>query len=553
MKKQIITAIFASAILAGCNFLDTKYEVDLTSRMIESDYSRIAQLGQGIYAYVQPGFWELDGNFGAARSDEAVQTRSGLSVQLYNNGGWNDITNPENYLYDNFYKGIRSAHYFLDYSRDYREMLRKDRDIISDGGAAYLRDVSNVEWFRAEAHVALAYYYFELLKRYGEVPLIKGVLDENTFLPRSPYDEVLKYITDEIDYSLDSLRYTWYKDYGGVTGDRTRDGRFTVGAALALKSRALLYAASPLNNPQDDGDKWKAAAKAAHDVIDLGMYSLAGDYSSLFLTTAALESPETIMMYRNGATNDPETLNYPVGTPGGASGITPSENLAAAYEYKSAPDPANRYVNLDPRFYATIVYNGSTWNGRTIDISAAGQDSYLNSQSSRTGYYLRKFLAPNLYLVQGDVERHVWPIFRYAEILLNYAEAMNEAYGPDDKASYSMTAKEALNLVRQRSGVGMPAVATSDPDDFRRAVKHERRIELAFEGHRYWDLVRWKDGAQLAADIKGIRATNGAAPYTYQEIKVESRVFDAPRMYRYPFPYYEVARSGGVLVQNTGW
>lgn len=553
MKKYLLIISLLPLLVSGCDFLDTKYDTDITTEMVNSDYTRIAQVGQGIYSAVKSGLWELDNNLAAARSDEAVQTTTGLSVSLFNNGSWNDLSNPDNYLYDEFYKGIHNAHYFLDFSENYEEKLKYNRDIISDGGAEYRRDVENVAWLRAEAHVALAYYYAELQKRYGEVPLVKEVLEENVFLPKSSYDDVLDYIVEQIDGSLESLRPTWRENYEGVEGDRGRDGRFTVGAALAIKSRALLYAASPLNNPEGDPQKWARAAEAAHDLISLNMYSLDDDYSNLFLSSKALDSREMILAYRHDPDNSLEKQNYPVGTEGGNSGLTPSENLVEAYEYAGTPNPDNRYENLDPRFYATIVYNGCTWNDRTIDISANGQDSYLKNQASRTGYYLKKFLAPNLFLLKDETERHVWPLFRYAEILLNYAEAMNEAYGPDETNGYTMSAKDALNAVRRRPGVNMPDVETSDPIEFRKAVLHERRIELAFEGHRYWDLVRWQQGDVLSENIRGVRVTNDTAPFQYEVIDVENRVFEAPKMYRYPFPYYEVQRSQGVLVQNVGW
>ena len=239
MKKSIISVFIICPFVFSCDLLDTKYDMDITTDMVESDYTKVAQIGQSVYAYVKSGLWELDGNLAAARSDEAVQTTPGLTVSLYNNGSWDDLTNPENYLYDEFYKGIRNANYFLEYSVNYKELLRVNRDTISDGGTEYRRDIDNIRWMRAEARVARAYYYFELQKRWGGVPLITETLEENEFVPKSGYDRITDYIVTEIDESLDSLRLTW-NSYGNVEGDKTRDGRFTTGAALALKSRALL-------------------------------------------------------------------------------------------------------------------------------------------------------------------------------------------------------------------------------------------------------------------------------------------------------------------------
>ena len=175
--------------------------------------------------------------------------------------------------------------------------------------------------------------------------------------------------------------------------------------------------------------------------------------------------------------------------------------------------------------------------------------------TSRTGYYLKKFLSSNLNLVQNGTVTHNWPVFRYAGVLLEYAEAMNEAYGPDNNNGFSLTAKQALNMVRSRPGVVMPVVTTSDKVEFRAAVKRERRVELAFENYRYWDLRRWKDAATvLNQPVTGVSiAKNILGQYVYTPFTVENRVFDASKMYLHPFPQSEIIKSQGVLLQNPGW
>ena len=212
----------------------------------------------------------------------------------------------------------------------------------------------------------------------------------------------------------------------------------------------------------------------------------------------------------------------------------------------------NPYVNRDPRLEATIVTNGSTWNGKEIDESPKGAYDQKKEGASKTGYYLKKFLAPNLNLVEGGSTDHVWPLFRYAEVLLNYAEAMNEAYGPDaDPEGYGMTARQALTEVRNSASTSLPAVTAVSKQDFRKAVKNERRVELAFEDHRYWDLIRWLDAETvLNKPIKGVRVTrNSLGGYQYSNPTVGSRVFEN-RHYYMPFTRKEIANSNGTLVQN---
>ena len=549
---KIIFLLLPVLIWASCKkeVLDTRIDTQLTPGELATDYTRLWDLGYAPYTYLKNGFSAIDSNLFAAVTDEAVQTASTSDAQLFNEGSWNAYNNPDN-VYENDYEGIRAANYFLEFSGDYKNLLALNRDTASDRQRQYGLDVQDIAWLRSEARVLRAYFYFDLLKRYGGVPLVTKTLlpSDNTDLPRAGYDEVVNYIVSEIDAARDSLQVDW-KSY-----DVARAGRITEGAALAIKSRILLYAASPLHNPSGDKAKWQKAAEAAHDVISLNEYALDNSYQGLFTGDNTLNSTENIWAIRLGPTNELEQENYPIGTPGGHSGVTPSQNLVAAYEYKGSPDPADPYANRDPRLGYTIVTNNSNWNGRTMQMWPGGTDGREKTNTSRTGYYLKKFLNANLNLTQNQTQSRSWIVFRYAEILLNYAEAMNEAYGPDNDNGWGMSARQAVNAVRSRPDVAMPPVAAASQADMRDAIKHERRIELAFEGHRYWDLLRWQDAENaLSQPLKGIRVDrNDNGSFTYTEFTVENRVFVSPKMYYYPIPYTEIAKSNGVLQQNPGW
>ncbi|WP_207425860.1 RagB/SusD family nutrient uptake outer membrane protein [Pedobacter sp. SYSU D00535] len=562
MKLQTIykslSVCIITAFLSSCekDFLDTRVDTAQTEETLNSNYSTLFSLANAPYNYIRNEFTLIDNNLFAPVSDEAVQTATDANVRLFNNGSWNAYNNPDNY-YANYYSGIRAANYFIEQSGDYKRRLALNRDIISANGKInYDNDVLNMAWYRAEARILRAFYYFELAKRYGGVPLVTKTLQisDNTRLPKASFDEIINFIASEVDTYKDSLQVNWR-----TSAFTSNDGRLTKGVALALKGRALLFAASPLHNPTSDLSKWQKAAVALNDVIVFGQtagnYSLHNDYLNYFLGTNTLTSNETIWAIRYQASNGLERSNYPITTPGGASGITPTHNLVSAYEYKGVPDPLNPYANRDPRLGFTVVTNNSTWNGRTINEAAGGIDDMAKANTSRTGYYLKKFLNANLNLVQNQTAVHNWPLFRYAGVLLEYAEAMNEAYGPDNNNGFSLTARQALNMVRNRPGVAMPAVTVTDQAAFRSAVKHERRVELAFENYRYWDLLRWKDAATvLNQPVTGVSVTsNGTGQFTYTPQVVENRVFDASRMYFYPFPQAEIAKSQGALVQNTGW
>lgn len=577
-SKYYFLAVCLVICITSCEYLNTKVDTGITQENLDSDYSRLQQLGYAPYTYLRHGFNVLDQNIIAAITDEAEQTSPSSQAQLYNNGSWSRYTNPLD-VYSNNYRGIRSAYFFLDYSTDYKNQLAHNRDTITSGSVNYWNDVENIEWMRAEANILIGWYYFDLIKRYGGVPLVEKVLniDDETNIPRASFDEIVEFIVSKIDNNKDKLQRNWKGGEGAIGRDVSRDGRITLGAALALKSRVLLYAASPLYNVSNNITKWEDAAKAANDVIklkkwtypsnivspvpptitNLPAYKLSNNYRNLFLEANSVLDDEVIWAYRLGATNQMEVLNYPIGTPGGQSGVTPSHNLVSAYEYTDDPDPENPYANRDPRLGYSIVTNNSAWNGRTIETWQGGLDSWDKANTSRTGYYLKKFLIEDLDIAHGATRNRNWIFFRYAEILLNYAEAMNEAYGPDsDPLQYGMTAREAINMVRSRPSVEMPPVNVplGDQNGMREKIKHERRIELAFEDHRYWDLRRWKDGTELSKPLLGIRATKiDEDVFSYTEFKVEDRVFDIPKMYYFPFPDAEIRKSNGILTQNPGW
>lgn len=552
MKYLLSGIALCGLFFAGCDALDTKEDLDLTDKMMETRRYQMFDWGYRVYDQIPYGFTAIDGNLFAAVSDEAEYVTTVSSTQRFNEGSWNQYNNP-NDKYTDYYSGIRAAHFYLEKSADYKYILGRNRDTLTSGGLdGYYRDIADVERLRAEAHVLKAYYYFELAKRYGGVPLIDKLYknEQEANLPRASFDAIMDLIVREIEGVKNELVVDW-----GQVGLIGNSGRITRGTALALKSRALLYAASPLFNPGNEKSKWAAAAAAAYDVIDMGIYSLNPTYGNLFYTDATNVSPETIWAIRMGATNELERKNYPIGTQGGGTGICPSQNLAAAYEHKGDAT-ADPYENLDPRFYATIVKNGDTWNSRTIQIYSGGQDDPAMQNASRTGYYLKKFLNPSLNLTNDAKEIRSWIVFRYAEILLNYAEAMNEAYGPDDDHGYGKTARQAVNEVRARADVDMPEVdvPAGDAAAMRAAIKHERRIELAFEDHRYWDLKRWDDAKTvLNQPVTGVKVSRHGSDFSYTSFEVAKRVFDASKMNLYPIPQAEIVKSNGVLNQNPGW
>jgi hypothetical protein len=543
--------VLLSFLLFSCedDFLDRKLDTNLHEDEVFINYSRIRNFGNGVFSYVPVGFNRIGGSFFSGITDDAEHTWQSSSVHRFNIGAITSYYNPDN-QWAHYYEGIRRANKFLENTVGFEDIIVRDT-VTANGKAQYLQQVEDIHWMQQEVRFLRAWFHFELVKRYGGVPIVTSVLsmDEELDLPQDSFDECINFIVDECDAVADTVRTEWV----GFKDDEA--GRVTKGTVLALKSRVLLYAASPLHNLNNDVSKWEDAAAAAYDVIAMGKYSLHDDYGSLFRSPQSYRSNEVIFSRRDGSSNSIERENYPIGTEGGQSGTCPSQNLVNAYEKLDGWDPFNPYELVDPRLQMTIVVNNSTWNSRTIESWIGGQDGKGQNRASRTGYYLKKYLTDNLNLTQDQESIHSWIIFRYAEILLNYAEAMNEAYGPTaDPQGYGMTALDAINQIRQRPGVGIPVIEEGiSQTDLREKIKNERRVELAYEEHRYWDLLRWKDATEVLNEpLRGVEITKDGDNFTYDYVEVEPRHFDE-KMYLYPIPQEEVLKSDGNLTQNPGW
>lgn len=549
-KRVIIACLLLPLLLGACKKqLDTRIDTQLTPDQVFVNYSRMLSVGYGVYTYVPAGFGRIGGSLLAAASDEAEFTDYSSSVQRYNLGSWDSYTNPDN-QYEQMYRGIRAANVFLENSMDYRSILARDTFTVA-GKDLFNRQVSDIAWMRGEVRFLRAYFYFELVKRYGGVPMVTRVLDsdEGKDIPRSTSAEIFDFIANECDYVKDSVRTNW------LNYDVNEYGRATKGAVLALKSRSSLYAASPLTNTTNDITKWQRAAEAANDVIALKTYTLEANYQNLFIAPLSRNSTEVIFFRHYGNSNAMEVQNYPIGTPGGQSGATPSHNLVDSYEKLAGWNAATPYANRDPRLNMSVVVNASAWNGRTIELWEGGRDGKGVLNASKTGYYLKKFLSTNLNIATNTLTVTTWIHFRYAEILLNYAEAMNEAYGPNtDPAGYGLTALAAINQVRNRTSVRVPLLTGLDQAGLREKIINERRVELAFEDHRFWDVRRWLIAeTTLGVPLTGVNITrNVGGQYSYETMVVESRFF-AERMYLYPIPMSEINKSGGFIQQNPGW
>lgn len=541
-------------ITASCkkDFLDRQISTELTKDEVFSSYARTRDFLVGTYAYLPGGFNRIDNAMLDAATDDAEYTWEGSAIQRYNNGSWNPYINPD----DNWnitYTAIRRTNLYLEQSGNVDlNMYKLNPDATAQ--QTYRNMTADLERWRYENRFLRAYFYFQLVTRYGGVPLITKTLglSDSLNLPRNSYDECVQFITSECDSAAAHL--------GATVADNDL-GRATKGAALALKSRVLLYYASDLNNKARLKERWIAAAKAAKEVIDLNVYQLENDYRGLFRSTT---SKEIIFAHRYAPANSFERANYPIGYDGGSSGTTPTQNLVDAYEMTDGstfdwnnPDQAQHpYDNRDPRLAMTVILNNSQWKGRAVEAFAGGREGAGVDRASRTGYYLKKYVDENLDLLLNKTSVHTWILFRLSEMYLNYAEAMNEAYGPDqDPQGFGLTAIQAVNKVRSRASVKMPELQPGQwsATALRNKLRNERRVELAFEEHRYWDVRRWEQGVALFnSPVYGVNiARVNATTFKYTKVEVEGRVFQ-PKMYWYPVPQAEKMKSPA-LTQTPGW
>lgn len=570
MKKIniLLSSSIAALLLSSCNpILDREMMLTMTEKQALESYDVAQKRVNGLYTYLPNGFSPVGGAMMAAASDEAEYSVASSSVHMFNNGSWNPLNNPDN-VWTYYYQGIRQATLFLE-TADQINMERYKLD--PQNQADYEMRMANIERWKYEARFLRAYFYSELVKRYGGVPLANELMDMDTDyrnILRNTLQECIDFIVDECGQVAPHLPAVY---------QASDMGRVTRGAALALKSRVLLYAASELfNNPVwaqgyerqdlislsgvDRQTRWENAAKAAGevlwgaDVAEAG-YKLSGNYQSLF---RSFSDNEIVLVRRNGYDNSFEKSNYPIGADQATGGTAPSGNLVDAYEttggrtfsWKDPSMAARPYENRDPRFAATIMPNNSTFQGRPVECWEGGADGPDKNNASRTGYYLLKYVDPELKLLQGQSAIHSWIIIRLGEIYLNYAEAMNEAYGPDGKGIYGKSAREAVNEVRGR--VGMPEVLADSKEEMREKIRHERRVELAFEDHRFWDVRRWMTAPDdLNAPLKGVKVTRlSYNSFEYQSVEVESRSFKRS-MYFYPIPQNELNITG--WPQNPLW
>lgn len=557
---KISTVIFLILIFVGCSeFLAPDKDNIYTESEILKDPSMAEGVLLNAYSSVPNATV-----FTEVATDDAVSNDNSNNYRLASNGEWKSTNNPFN-VWSGSYTNIAYTNLFL--------------SLVDHVEWSYRSEWQNEQYkirLKAEAYALRALYQFRLLQAHsGYVegdnllgyPVVTNLLKIDgdwKSLSRASYQDCVSQILEDIEIAIQGLPDVYVDapagdplkaDKDAVYGNRFKN-RINRRIAQMIKARTLLHAASPAFNPTNDIAKWEAAANAAAEVINAfgGLSALTTSRVEFYLTET---NPD--ILWRKDYTNSRnlETDHFPPSLFGNGR-MNPTQNFVDAFptlqgypinHASSAFDITKPYQNRDPRLAKYVIYHGSSFKNTTINTIDGARDgiNMIAGSSTRTGYYMKKLLSPNVNLTPGNIinQRRFHTLMRYSEAFLIYAEAANEAWGPDGKGPNAYSAREVIARIRNTAGITADnyLLTITDKDAMRELIRNERRIELSFEGFRFWDIRRWNDKNTMKEAAKGTQ--NGGL----SSFEVEKRIYEDYMIYG-PIPDSEFRKG---LVQNKGW
>ena len=537
MKKNIFKSILILGVLAvttSCDkFLETTPKDRISDKIVWKDIKSVNLYVNGFYPYIDRYGSFGDEQFSGSLTEGLTETlkygsyATGTMARDANNYVFTPkVMSPSGNLlgtWSDTYTRIRRVNEFLVSLSKYSE-LTPEQNLQMEGQARFFR----------------AFLYFQLAKRHGGVILYTDMnLEKNK--ARSSAEETWNLIEQDLDFAASVLPKAWPSE---------ETGRITKGAAFAMQTRAMLYA-----------QRWQKVIDAADSLDALNLYSLVSDYKN----ATKGDNSESILQYKYTTLGPNHSFdrNYaPFGDIENEGGKgTPTQEMVESYEkadgtvmdwtpWHTSTTVAPPYSQLEPRFHATIIYNGSTWKGHTMQNSIGGnygrfmmyrEDVYAKGRTV-TGYYLRKLMNESHTDLLTYKSTQTWVEIRYAEVLLNKAEAYY-------KLGKEGLALNEINKVRQRPGVNLPAKLGLSGTAVFNAIRQERKVELAYEGHLYWDMRRWKL-AHIEYNnyrVHGIKMTPAGSGYTYEYVDcdLQDRKF-LSKTYVLPVPYSELANNSAI-------
>jgi len=578
MKLQYLIGISAlmSLGLTACSDQMDYHEFRVNDEeYVKRDFGQVGAFTTHIYRDLDYDWGQMySGASLCSATDEAVYSHQGNAIESYYNGAWSP-TNANSSLWTTCWDAIAYSNLYLS---EYVGLTFPEHQLEKD----YQDQMTKYENYQWEIRFMRAYFYFLLVRQYGSVPLITENLnpnDANNAKPAS-IDEIFEFIDTECYEVKDSIIENYSGAYNSIENE---PGRVNNLGVLALRARAALYHASPLftqgKSNSEVKELWHQAALRNKECIDAcrkRSMSLASDYSKLFGSdnwNNTDASKEIIFARRLAANNDFEKRNFPIGMEGGNGGNCPTENLVSAYETTNGLaindpsntmyDPQNPYKNRDARLLMTVAINGEKFPDQlptdALETWYGGANSRSVAYGTPTGYYLKKYVDRTAKISGTGVTStpHTWILFRLGQVYLDYAEAMLNYTGSGyaTEGELSMSAADAINMVRTRAKQpNLPAGLNFT--DFEKRYENERFVELAFEGHRIFDVRRWMKGSQYFKDIKVMDIRKNAdGSMTYTPVTNPSWITARQwndKFYLWPIPQSEILKSGN-LVQNPNW
>nr|WP_297134597.1 RagB/SusD family nutrient uptake outer membrane protein [uncultured Prevotella sp.] len=590
MKKYSIFALalaMGAMTLTSCedafgNFLDKQPSNELTKAEVLGSFTLLEQNHNDTYNFLLNGANRINNSWLDAATDLAESsigtsgTRTSFNIgNYYGSGGAAELTS----VWESRYRGIRKCNITIN------TLEAENADKLRPADLSVELFQTRKTNFIAEARFLRAYFYWELFLRYGPVPMVTTELDPNGdlmtgYTERPDLKTFMDFLFKEVKECEAGL-----KTYA-ETSDETYAGEVNQPTARALYVRMMLYMASPRFSAQS-GITWQQAADAAKGFLaDYGdNYRLetrtnggVAAYNNAWLLNSYADKNPEVIFFRNGVAIGWSGISTdtPVGE-GGQGGLCPSQNLVDMYDMEDGSAPFTQYdatgapvyvngkpsvnaesgytdqnmwKNRDPRLAASVLYQGSEWNGRAINVIYGQSDNPIGNQNvTPTGYYVRKYIPETILSSNhSGTAKRLWRIFTYSEILLSYAEALNEA----DYAGNKALVCNLLDQIRHRGGIIGNVANRADLNSqtaMRNFIHKERTIELAFEEHRWWDVRRWNvAGEALGRDIYGIDV---AADGTITRKVAQQRKWQ-DKFYLYPIPEAEVWKIGQDF-QNEGW
>ncbi len=536
--KYLIVTIIMGLSFTSCNdFLDPDPTDRLSEKLFWQNEESTDLYLNSFYPYLSSY-----GNFGTSQFNNGLLTEGMTDMLKY--GSYSaGVGNANRIVFNPYFVTADQSQGLVIWTTSY-ERIRRVNEFLSSMSKYSTYNEDTNKRYEAQIRFIRAFLYYQLLLRTNTVIIFDKLPDGNS-KPLSPESDCWDFVEQDLDYAIQNLPVQW---------DATRSGRITKGAALAMKSRAMLVA-----------KRWEKARAAASEVINLQdngslVYELNKDYKNAFKSYFDNGNKESILEFRYKLPAPYHSFDRDF-APGGdwannGGSACPTQEMVEEYElatggkadwskWHSKTTETPPYSLLEPRFHASVLYNGASWKNRKIETFVDGKDGYIDygfqantNGKTTTGYYLRKYLDESIADISTTYSAQPWIEIRLAEVYLNLAEACAML-----GSTYDKDANNAIRTIRER--VKLPYTDLTG-EELMKAIRHERKVELAYEGFYYWDLRRWRmaDSILDGARFHGLKITQSGTTLTYEYIDCDKEDRKFPeRFYNFPIPTTEIANN----------